>query len=475
MDAPLYLMVSTAIAAALFLLVIARAVGSGKGQKLPPGSLGLPLIGETLQFIAAYRSHRGMDWVRKRVTKYGPVFKTSLVGCPTAVLTGQTGNRFLFHNDGKKIVNKVPKNFTRIFGENMITELSGEDHKRIRGALMQFLKPEALQKFVGRMDSIVQQHLADGWAGKESLTVMPLTKNLTFQVACDLFFSLRDNEERDVLGKEFNTAVKGIWSVPLNLPGTTFYKAYQARSRVCKQISRLVEKRRRELEQGLASPSQDLMSCMITMKDEENKPLTEQEIIDNVVVVMIAGHDTTYALLTHLVRTLALYPDVYENIVQEQNMVLEGKQPNEPLKWEDIRKMKYTWKVAQETLRMFPPIFGGFRKTVEDIEYEGYIIPKGWQLFWETSTSHRNPKIFKEPNKFDESHFDNQIPSYTFTPFGGGPRICPGYDFAKIETMIFLHHLVTKWKWSLKDLKEKIICDPSPIPATGLPIKLQAK
>ncbi|KAH9311011.1 hypothetical protein KI387_026046 [Taxus chinensis] len=471
----LFAILSTALASTLLVFIISKIVKTGNGKKLPPGSLGLPLIGETLQFLSAYRSHKSKDWVKKRVAKYGPVFKTSLMGSPTVIVTGQAGNRFLFHNDGHRILNKQPKNFTRIFGESGIGELAGEEHKRIRGAIMQFMKPEALQKFVGRIESVIQQHFADCWEGKDIITVMPLMKKLTFQVACDLFFSLSDSAERETLANEFNTAVKGIWSVPLDLPGTAFRKAFEARSRVSQRLSLLLDVRRKEIEQGKASPRQDLMSCLLTMKDENDKPLTEEEILDIVVVVMIAGHDTTYNLLTHLVRGLALNPDIYQNILQEQTLVLEGKQPNEPLTWEDLRKMKYTWKVAQETLRLFPPIFGGFRKANEDVEYQGYTIPKGWQLFWETSSTHWNEEIFKEPHKFDPSHFDTQVSRYVFTPFGGGPRICPGYDFAKIETMIFLHHLVTKWKWTLVDPNEKIMCDPTPTPVMGLPINLQAK
>ncbi|GLJ25730.1 hypothetical protein SUGI_0492610 [Cryptomeria japonica] len=470
-----FLLLSTSLASLLLVLLILRSVYGGKGKNLPPGSLGFPLIGETLQFLSAYKSNKGKDWVKQRVERYGPVFKTSLMGSPTVILTGQGGNRFLFHNDGHTIMNTQPKHLKRIFGENGIGMLSGEEHKRIRGAIMQFMKPEALQRFVGRLDSVVQRHFADFWEGKESITVMPLMNKLTFQVACDLFFSLNDSGERDKLALEFGNAVKGIWFTPLDLPGTTYRRAFEARSRVKKQISVLVEERRREIEGGKESETQDLMSCLLSMRDENGKALSDEEIIDNVITVMIAGHDTTASLLTHLVRVMALHPEVYQNILQEQTMVLEGKQSDEPLKWEDLRNMKYTWKVAQEALRLFPPIFGGFRKAIEDVEYQGYTIPKGWQLFWETSSTHWNDENFKEPHLFDPSHFDNQVSRFVFTPFGGGPRICPGYNFAKMETMIFVHYLVTKWKWSMKNPDERIISDPAPIPILGLPINIYTK
>ncbi|KAH9311003.1 hypothetical protein KI387_026038 [Taxus chinensis] len=394
-------------------------------------------------------------------------------------LTGQEGNRFLFQNDNKNIINKQAATVTRILGPKNLMDLPVEDHKRMRGAIMSFMKPEALQKVLTRMESVILQHFEECWEGKDSITVVPLMKKLTFHVACDLLFGLKDGNEREILSKDFSAIVKGVWSLPVNFPGTAFHGSLRARSRICRRLSSLLEVRRRELEQGKASPRQDLMSCLLSMsmnkEDENNSALTEEEIIDNMILVMIAGHDTTAILLTHLVRMLALKPHIYKSILQEQTEVLSGKQRNTPLRWEDIQKMKYTWKVAQETLRLNPPVVGGFRTATEDVDYGGYTIPKGWQLFWTTSITHWDGEAFKDPDKFDPAHFDNQLAPYTFIPFIAGPRVCPGYDFAKIETIIFVHYLVSKYKWSLVFPDEKMICDPMPAPSMGLPITLHAK
>ncbi|GLJ28364.1 hypothetical protein SUGI_0558120 [Cryptomeria japonica] len=457
----------------LVVVILAKNVRKGRVKNLPPGSLGLPLIGQTLEYVSAKESNKTKEWIEEKVAKYGPVFKTSLMGCPTVVVTGQAGNKFLLQNDYSIITNKKPITSSRIIGRKSLFELGVEDHKRMRGALMQFMKPEALQKFVGRMESVILEHFANCWEGNESITVWPLMKKVTFHVASNLLFSLKDSKERERLGKELNTAVKGLQSLPLDFPGTAFNRALKARSHIYERLSLLLETRRKEIETGEASPYQDLMSCMLNMKDENDKTLTEEEIIDNTILVMIAGHDTTSVLLTHLIRMLALHPHIYQNILQEHKDVLIGKPPNEPLRWEDIQKMRYTWKVALETLRMVPPIFGLFKRATKDVQYEGYTIPKGWQLYCGAST-HWSDEVFKEPLKFDPAHFDGVIPSNNFIAFGGGPRICPGYDFSKIETIIFIHHLVSKYTWSIIE-DEKINGNPFPIPVMGLPIKLKAK
>lgn len=95
------------------------------------------------------------------------------------------------------------------------------------------------------------------------------------------------------------------------------------------------------------------------------------------------------------------------------------------------------------------------------------------QLHWSTHSTHKNPDFFPEPEKFDPSRFEGNGPApYTFVPFGGGPRMCPGKEYARLELLIFMHHLVKRFKWELLDPNEKIIVNPMPIPVKGLPIYL---
>ncbi|KAE8125587.1 hypothetical protein FH972_020370 [Carpinus fangiana] len=261
-------------------------------------------------------------------------------------------------------------------------KLSVEDHKRVRGALVSFLKPESLKLYVGKMDGEVKEHLEMHWHGKPQVEM---------KIVCIAFF--------------FNEEV-----------------------------------------------------------------LTEDEIVHNVMLIMVAGHDTSSVLMTFIMRLLANEPAVYAAVLQEQEEMAKTKLSGEFLTWEDLTKMKYTWRVAMETLRMVPPAFGGFRKALKDIEYGGYLIPKGWQAI---PMTHMDGSIFLEPSKFGLSRFENQtsIPPYSFVAFGAGPRICPGYEFARIKTLVTIHYLVTQFAWKLCT-DNFFSRDPMPIPTQGLPIKL---
>jgi len=162
----------------------------------------------------------------------------------------------------------------------------------------------------------------------------------------------------------------------------------------------------------------------------------------------------------------------------EHDEIAKNKQGDgEALTWNDLAKMKFTWTVAMETLRLVPPSFGLFRRAIEDTEFGGYLIPKGWQVFLASSVTHMDAAIFHEPAKFDPSRFKDQpsaaAPPCSFVAFGGGPRICVGMEFARIETLVTMHYLVRRFRWKLCCKEDTFARDSMPTPLHGLPIELE--
>lgn len=147
------------------------------------------------------------------------------------------------------------------------------------------------------------------------------------------------------------------------------------------------------------------------------------------------------------------------------------------LTMEDLKRMKYTWQVVRETIRLSPPIFGSFRRAIEDIEFEGFTIAKGWKVLWTTYGTHYNEEYFANPERFDPQRFEEgmTIPPYVYVPFGGGPRICAGYHLAKLNILIFVHFAVTTFNWSLLHPDEPVVMDPLPFPSLGMPVKVSPK
>ncbi|KAM7510926.1 hypothetical protein LguiB_009801 [Lonicera macranthoides] len=153
--------------------------------------------------------------------------------------------------------------------------------------------------------------------------------------------------------------------------------------------------------------------------------------------------------------------------------IAKAKAPGELLNWNDIQKMKYSWNVACESLRLVPPLIGSFQEATADFTYAGFTIPKGWKTFWTAHTTHRNPKYFPNPEKFDPTRFEGNGPQpYSYVPFGGGPRMCPGKEYARLEMLVFIHNVVTRFKLEKLCPDEKIIMQASPTASKDVPVRL---
>eukprot|EP00258_Populus_trichocarpa_P015489 XP_006372247.2 beta-amyrin 28-oxidase [Populus trichocarpa] len=440
---------------------------------LPPGKLGLPLVGESFEFLATGWKGHPEKFIFDRIAKYSShIFKTNILGQPAVVFCGVACNKFLFSNENKLVVSWWPDSVNKIFPSSLQTS-SKEEAKKMRKLLPQFLKPEALQGYIGIMDTIAQRHFASEWEHKEQVLVFPLSKNYTFRLACRLFLSIEDPSHVAKFSDPFNLLASGIISIPIDLPGTPFNRAIKASNFIRTELLAFIRQRKKDLAEGKASPTQDILSHMLLTCDENGKCMNELDIADKIIGLLIGGHDTASAACTFIVKYLAELPHIYEEVYKEQMEIAKSKTPGEFLNWDDIQKMKYSWKVACEVMRISPPLQGAFREALNDFIFNGFTIPKGWKLYWSTNSTHRDPVYFPEPEKFDPRRFQGSGPApYTFVPFGGGPRMCPGKEYARLEILVFMHNLVRRFKFDKLIQDEKIVVNPLPIPDKGLPVRL---
>ncbi|XP_050218206.1 beta-amyrin 28-monooxygenase-like [Mercurialis annua] len=454
-------------------LIFKYSNASLSGKNLPPGNTGWPVIGESLEFLSTGRQGHPEKFLFDRMKRYSSkVFKTSLLCEPAAVICGAAGHKFIFSNENKLVTSWWPNSVNKIFPSSLQTS-SQEESKRMRKLLPQFLKPEALQRYIGIMDNIAQRHFAFYWDNKNQVTVFPLAKMYTFWLACRLFLSMDDREEVERFAKPFDALAAGIISIPIDFPGTSFNRGIKASNLVRKELIKKIKQRKIEMAEDKASGTKDILSHMLTAVDDKGEYMNEMDVADKILGLLVGGHDTASAAITFVVKYLAELPEVYDKVLEEQMEIAKAKGEGEVLNWEDVQKMRYSWNVASEVMRLAPPLQGGFREAIADFTYAGFDIPKGWKLYWGANSTHRDPECFPEPEKFDPSRFDGKGPApYTFVPFGGGPRMCPGKEYARLEILVFMHNIVKKFRWEKLLPHEKIIVDPLPIPAQGLPVAL---
>ncbi|WJX37108.1 hypothetical protein P8452_24911 [Trifolium repens] len=458
--------------------LLTKFLSKSQLKNVPKGSLGYPIIGETLSFLKAQRKDKGSDWIEERVSKYGSVFKTSLMGSPTVFIIGQQGNKFVLSTSDDIISAKKPPTLQKLLGKQSLIELTGLRHKLIKGEMMKFLKPECLQNYVKKMDELVSTVLLKELKENKTIEVVSLMKKLSYDMACNVLFDI-DEQTREILFEDFITAFKAIHSLPINFPGTSFWKGQKARARIVEKILPIMNKRREELSKGILSSTNDMLSCFLAIRDENDDPLDDDIITDNFIFLFVASHDTSATLMSLMIWKLSRDHDVYHKVLEEHKEIIKQKEGNEErLTWGDIQKMKYTWRVAQELMRTVPPLFGGFRKALKDTSYEGYNIPKGWQVYWASCGTHMDKDIFENPQEFDPSRFENQtkpIPPFSYLPFGAGVHNCIGNEFARVETLTTIHNFVKLYEWSQLNPEETITRQPMPYPSLGLPIKIKPR
>ncbi|KAL0366862.1 UNVERIFIED_CONTAM: Beta-amyrin 28-monooxygenase [Sesamum radiatum] len=242
---------------------------------------------------------------------------------------------------------------------------------------------------------------------------------------------------------------------------------------VRQELMRIIKDRRKELMEKNETEHTDLLSKMLLVTNENGQFYSEMQIANNLTGLLVASFDTTSSAVTAVMNYIAELPDIYKEVLEEQMEIAKSKGPDELLTWADIEKMKYSWNVARESLRLMPPAQGAFRETATEFTYAGFTIPKGWKTFWTVHSSHKNPEYFPEPEKFDPSRFEGiGPPPYTFVPFGGGPRMCPGKEYARLEVLVFMHNVVRRFKLEKVIPNEKIVIHASPTPVHGLPVRL---
>ncbi|KAL3697147.1 hypothetical protein R1sor_011223 [Riccia sorocarpa] len=425
---------------------------------LPPGRSGLPFIGQTVEYLVAMSTADGIrQWVQKQVDKHGPIFRFRFIGYQVVILDQPEGNKFIFQNEGTSNHIFWPSPIFNLIGSHAVPVQTGERHKLIRRYLIKYFDHNAMSRYIRGVNRNAKRHFTNHWQGKEQLVGLNMTNLYTFSTICDLAMSLEEGPLMDKILEDFHAWAKGLFCLPINLPGFQYYKALKARRVILEVVGGLLEQRRKEIaEDRVSEASQtDILNSLLTVPDGEGNLFSDPFIKENLLVLLITGFDTSGGTLAMTLYFIAKNPHVYEEILKEQKSILERKRESgtdeNDLTMEDISAMKYTWNVIQETIRLHPVLLGTYRKTVTDLEYKGYYIPKGWLLSWSNQHSHYNPEYFKDPLKFDPSRWETRPAPFTYLPFGGGPHTCLGNEFGKMSMLVYIHHLVQNYSWSLVD------------------------
>ncbi|KAH7845472.1 hypothetical protein Vadar_002626 [Vaccinium darrowii] len=449
-----FLLLATSLPLLTFLL-LRRFSPLHRHLRLPPGTLGLPFLGETLHLVSAYKTSNPEPFIDDRVSRFGPIFTTHVFGEPTVFSADPETNRFILMNEGKLFEASNPSSVETLLGRNSLLVMKGSLHKRLHSLTMSFANSAITRDpLMVDIDRLVRLNL-ESLSGR--ILLMEETKRISFDVTVKQLISFDPCEWTERLRKEYIHVVDGFF-VPFPLFSITYRRAIQARAKVAEELS-LVVRERRESER-----KNDMLGALLDEEGGSGGGLSDEEIVDFLVSVLVAGYETTPTIMALTIKFLTETPLALAQLKEEQDMIRSRKGKSEALEWNDYKSMPFTQCVIDETLRVVNISGGVFRRVMTDVNVKGYTIPKGWKVFASVRAVHMNEDHFKDARTFNpwrwqaDSGTTNSIS--LFNPFGGGPRRCPGAELARIQVSIFLHHFVTQYSWVPAE-EDKLVFFPS--------------
>lgn len=449
--------------------------------QVPKGRSGWPLIGETLDFIACGYTSRPVSFMENRTSLYGKVFKTNILGTPIIVSTDAEVNKVVLQNHGNTFIPAYPKSIKELLGKNSILQINGGLHKRVHGLIGGFLKsPQFKSRITRDIENSVKLNLACWTDHMHHPTyIQDETQKITFEVLVKVLMSVGPGEDLNFLKREFEEFIKGLICLPIKLPGTRLYKSLKARERLLKMVGKIVEEKREAMENNTQErgPVCDAMDALLRDSCDSNdaQRLPLDYVAGNIIEMMIPGEETVPMAMTLAVKYLSDSPVALDKL-REENVELKRQKlvSSENYSWTDYMSLPFTQNVISETLRMANIINAIWRKALRDVEIKGYLIPKGWCVLASFSSVHMDEENYENPYQFDPWRWEKGEAalnySTSFTPFGGGQRLCPGLELSRLELSIFLHHLVTTYRWVA--VKDDIIHFPTVKMKRKLPISI---
>ncbi|XP_022983294.1 cytochrome P450 87A3-like isoform X1 [Cucurbita maxima] len=413
-------------------------------SKLPKGSMGFPILGETNHFFAPNPSFDVSPFIKHRVFKYGPIFKTSLVGKPLIISTDPDLNYLIFEQEETLFECWYPETFKKIFGDQFFGSLHGFMHKYLKNMIVNAFGIECLKSMVFEVEAAAITRLRR-WASCEVVELKDEIANMILDLTANKLISYDPENSPENLRENFVAFIQGLVSFPLDIPGTAYHKCLRGRKRVMRMLENMLEER----QQNPRKQNVDFFDFVLQELQKDGTPLTKEIALDLIFLLLFASYETTSIALTLAIKFLLDHPHVLSQLTEEHEGILKNrKNKASGITWNEYKSMTFTFKFLNETLRLANIAPGIFRRALRDVEFKGITIPAGWGVMVCPPAIHLDPKHYVDPLAFNPWRWERcEGASKHFIAFGRGLRFCIGADFAKLQMAVFLHNLVTKYRF----------------------------
>jgi cytochrome P450 len=351
----------------------------------------------------------------------------------------------LIRNPRNFLKDRVVRNSRWFFGEGLLTN-EGDSWLRQRRLSAPAFHRERVSTYAGIMTSYAQQMLAD-WKDGEILDIHQEMMRLTLQVVVRALFNVEASETAEI-SSALNLIMSNTTGVRILLPPIARYLPTPRMISFRRAVARMDNTVYSIIAQHRANKtdSGDLLSMLISARDEDGSRMSDKQLRDEVLTFLIAGHETTALALTWTWHLLAQHPEIEKNLHEELDRVLGGRVPE----FSDLPALTYTERVIKESMRLYPPAWSLARTVISEFELRGYRIPPGANVVMSQWIMHRNSIYFPDPEKFDPDRWlpgcSQKLPRFAYFPFGGGPRQCIGSSFAMMEATLLLATIAQRFQ-----------------------------
>ncbi|MBW3660177.1 MAG: cytochrome P450, partial [Gemmatimonadetes bacterium] len=424
-----------------------------------PSPPGRPLVGhlpdfarDTLGFVEAAAREHG-DMVRFRLGRWEAV----LLNHPYLV---------------EEVLVRDPWNWIKhtffwrhvgaIFGKGLLTN-EGQPWLHQRRLVQPAFRHDRLEAYAATMVDYTLRRI-ERWEDGAEIDVRAEMTSLTFEIVAKVLFDADVAGDVAEIGAAFDTGIEEIgrrFRRPIRIPDRVPTPGNLRYRRSVARMDALIERIVAEHREGCAGPD-DLLSDLMAARDEEGRPMPEEQLRDEVITLLLAGHETTALALTWTWWLLARHPGVDRRLADAVEAAVGSGAPGVA----DVPRLGYVEHVVKESMRLRPPAYSFGREAVEPCEVGGREIPAGTTVFVFPWLLHRDVRWFEKPLTFDpdrwEGELEESLPRAAYLPFGAGPRICVGRHFAMIEAVLIVATIAARWRieWGP--------ADPRPFPSITL-------
>jgi cytochrome P450 len=415
---------------------------------LPPG----PALPGPVQIGWWLRDPLGfLDWAYRR---HGPIFTLRQPGQPLVLVSGAEANRVLFTD--KRLALPGEEELKTLLGDRNVLLLSGAEHRERRRILMPWFTGAMLSDWadaIGEMTRICMAAAVET-AGARAMNVRDLMQEITLNVMLQITFGSHGGETRQRLRRDVSDrmlfssrpgAVLALWLRPLQRRAWGPWRRALDAQASCDRAF-FAEIAAAQARQG---SEHTILNVLVHATTEDGAPLPDADIRDELMTLMVAGHENTATALCWALYWVNRDPALRARL--EAEIAALGPDPDPIV----LTKLPFLDAVCQETLRLYPPVMMTLtRVPQEPIPIGGHVIPAGAAIRSSIYLTHRDPAVYPDPERFLPERFlgekapDNK---FAFMPFGGGGRRCLGANFAVFELKIILAEIIRGWSVTLPD------------------------